>query len=121
MESLRLQTYIARCGIASRRKAEDIILARKVSVNGKIVTNMGIKVITTDNIEVNGQKIYLKEIKVYILLNKPVGVVTTVKDQFGRPTVLEFIKNIKERIYPVGRLDYDTCGLLILTNDGDFI
>lgn len=115
----RLQKYLAHAGIGSRRSCEEIILKGKVKVNGKIVTTLGTKVNPTrDNIEVNNQLITNKEDKVYLLLNKPDGYVTTVKDPRGRPTVIDLIENINKRIYPVGRLDYETEGLLLLTNDG---
>jgi len=115
----RLQKYLAHAGLGSRRSCEEIILKGKVKVNGKIVTTLGTKVNPTrDNIEVNNQLITNKEDKVYLLLNKPDGYVTTVKDPRGRPTVIDLIENINKRIYPVGRLDYETEGLLLLTNDG---
>ncbi len=112
----RLQKIIAESGYASRRKAEELITAGKVYVNGKKVTELGVKVSGDDIITIDGV-ILSKEDKVYYLLNKPRGVVTTVSDDLNRKTVLDFIKTDK-RIYPVGRLDYDTTGLLILTNDG---
>lgn len=119
MELERLQKYIARCGIASRRKAEELILEGQVKVNGKIVIELGTKIDTTkDTVTVNNKKISEVKEYVYIKLNKPVGYVTTVKDQFNRNTVVDLI-NIKERIYPIGRLDYNTSGLLLLTNDGN--
>lgn len=114
----RLQKYMAKCGVASRRKSEEIISQGRVSVNGKIVKEIVMIDEELDKVEVDGQIINLEEKKVYIILNKPVGVITSVKDQFGRKTVTEIVNN-KERVYPVGRLDYDTSGLLILTNDGD--
>ena len=120
MEQTRLQKYLANCGIASRRKSEELIAQGRVKVNGSTVTEMGYKILHTDVVEVDGKIIGLEKNKVYILLNKPTGYVTTSKDQFGRPTVLDLVKDIRERIFPVGRLDYDTSGLLILTNDGDF-
>ncbi len=120
MEMIRLQKYIADCGVASRRKAEELILQGSVKVNGSVVSEMGIKVGEGDLVEVNGEVIKPENNKVYILLNKPSGYVTTAKDQFGRPTVLDLLKGIQERVFPVGRLDYETTGLLILTNDGDF-
>lgn len=120
MENTRLQKFIADCGVASRRKAEELIKQGRVKVNGLVVTEMGIKVNETDSVEVDGRKIKPENKKVYIMLNKPAGYVTTAKDQFGRPTVLELLKGVSERVYPVGRLDYETTGLLILTNDGDF-
>ncbi len=116
----RLQKVIARAGIASRRKAEEMISAGEVKVNGKVITEMGLKVDPKqDFIEVDNQPLRnSEEEKVYILLHKPKGYVTTVKDPQGRSTVLDLVK-VPQRIYPVGRLDYDTSGLLILTNDGD--
>ena len=120
MELVRLQKYIADCGVASRRKAEEFIKQARVKVNGTVVTEMGIKVSDADLVEVDGKIIKPENKKVYILLNKPAGYVTTVKDQFGRPTVIDLLKGVKERVFPVGRLDYETTGLLILTNDGDF-
>ena len=114
----RLQKIIAQSGVASRRKAEELILDGKVKVNGKLVNKLGTKVSTSDEIEVNG-KLIEKELKEYYLLNKPRGVVTTTSDDKNRKTVVELI-NTNSRIYPVGRLDYDTTGALLLTNDGDF-
>lgn len=117
---LRLQKYIAKAGITSRRKAEKLIEEGRVKVNGKIVKEMGIKIDPKqDEVLVDNKKAELEDKKVYILLNKPEGYVTTLSDQFGRPTVVDLIKGVKERIYPVGRLDYDTSGLLLLTNDGN--
>lgn len=120
MEQIRLQKFLAHAGVASRRAAEEIILQGRVSVNGKIITQMGVLVGTEDIVTVDGQPIINKEYKVYIMLNKPIGYVSTSNDQFGRPTVIELVKDIKSRVYPVGRLDYDTSGLLLLSNDGDF-
>ena len=114
----RLQKIMAQCGVASRRKCEELIVEGKVKVNGKICNVLGTCVSSDDTIEVNG-KVIGKEKKVYILMNKPRNCVTTVSDDRGRPTVLDKIENIKARIYPVGRLDFDTTGALILTNDGD--
>ena len=108
-------------GIASRRKCEEYILQGKVKVNGKVVTELGTKVFPDkDEIEFEGRKLNVEEKNVYILLNKPIGYVTTTKDQFGRDDVLDLVK-VKERIVPVGRLDMYTSGALILTNDGDFV
>ena len=114
----RLQKVIAQSGVASRRKAEELIISGKVKVNGKIVTELGTKVTEKDTIEVNNEVIE-KEKKEYYLLNKPRGVVTTTKDDKNRKTVVDLIPT-NARIYPVGRLDYDTTGLLLLTNDGEF-
>lgn len=121
MEEERLQKYLASCGIASRRKAEELILQGKVKVNGKIVNELGIKINPNkDLIEYENKEVKLPEKNVYILLNKPIGYVTTAKDQFDRDSVLDLVKT-KERLVPVGRLDMYTSGALILTNDGDFV
>lgn len=117
----RLQKYLATCGVASRRKCEELIKEGKIKVNGKVVTELGTKVSNKDKVEFNGKVIKENNKKVYILLNKPIGYVTTVKDQFDRPTVMDLIKKEKTRLIPVGRLDMYTSGALILTNDGDFI
>ena len=114
----RLQKVIASSGITSRRKAEELITAGKVKVNGEVVTELGTKVTDKDRIEVDNVLI-AKELKEYYLLNKPRGVVTTTSDDKGRKTVVDLIPT-NARIYPVGRLDYDTTGVLLLTNDGDF-
>lgn len=112
----RLQKYMAECGIASRRKSEELILAGKVKVNGKVVKELGVKVSEKDDIEVNGT--YLrKEEKEYYILNKPEKTICSVSDDKGRITVVDLI-DTKEKIFPVGRLDYDTTGILLLTNDG---
>ena len=115
----RVQKVIANNGYCSRRKAEELIKAGKVRVNGEVVRELGTLVDTNDTIEVDGFVIDKAE-KIYILLNKPIGYVTTADDQFGRDTVLDLVK-VKERIVPVGRLDMYTSGALILTNDGDFV
>ena len=114
----RLQKVIASSGVTSRRKAEELITAGKVKVNGEVVTELGTKVTDKDRIEVDNVLI-AKEVKEYYLLNKPRGVVTTTKDDKDRKTVVDLIPT-NARIYPVGRLDYDTTGVLLLTNDGDF-
>ncbi|SHH50208.1 pseudouridine synthase [Tepidibacter thalassicus] len=117
---MRLNKYMALCGVASRRKSDELIKNKKVKVNGKIIDELGVDIdINKDIVEVDGKKIYLKNKKVYIILNKPEGYVTTVKDQFNRKKVLDLVENIDERIYPIGRLDYETSGLLFLTNDGE--
>lgn len=122
MPEMRLQKYISNAGICSRRKAEELITSGKVSVNETVVTELGTKVDSdTDIVKVNGKKIKCEQEHVYILLNKPVGYVTTVDDQFDRPIVLDLVKGVKEKLIPVGRLDMYTSGALILTNDGDFI
>lgn len=121
-EIVRLQKYIAMCGEASRRASEELIAAGKVKVNGCVITELGTKVeIGADTVVLNGKVIKPQNKKYYIMLNKPEGYVSTVSDQFDRPTVIDLLdEEIKTRIFPVGRLDYDTQGLLLLTNDGDF-
>ena len=120
-EKIRLQKYLAECGIASRRKAEEYIQEGKVQVNGKVVTELGVKINPEkDIVYFNNKKVAKQNENIYILLNKPIGYVTTTKDQFNRETVLDLIKGINKRIVPVGRLDMYTSGALILTNDGDF-
>lgn len=115
----RLQKYMARCGVASRRKCEEVITAGRVKVNDLVITELGFKIDPdNDKVHVDDKMINIEENKVYIALNKPEGVVSTVKDEKGRKTILDLI-GVKERIYPIGRLDYDTSGLIILTNDGD--
>ncbi len=120
MLEIRLQKFLAHAGIASRRKAEEMIKQGRVAVNNVIVENMGVTVSSNDVVTVDGVPVITEEKKVYIMLNKPVGFVSTSKDQFGRPTVIDLVKDVEMRIYPVGRLDYDTSGLILLTNDGDF-
>ncbi len=117
----RLQKYLANSGVASRRKCEELILQGKVTVNGEVVQELGRKISPdVDEVKFLGKLVQNNENMIYILLNKPIGYVTTAKDQFKRETVLDLIK-VKERIVPVGRLDMYTSGALILTNDGDFI
>ena len=121
MEEMRLQKYLAASGIASRRKCEELILNESIKVNGKVVTELGTKVNPEkDEVLYNGKKVNLEEEKIYILLNKPLGYITTAKEQFGRDKVLDLVK-INKRIVPVGRLDMYTSGALILTNDGEFV
>ncbi len=117
---MRLQKYLAMANVASRRASEKIITDGRVKVNGKTVTELGTKVTDGDEVEVDGKKVQLEKKKYYIMLNKPSGYVTTASDEFGRNTVLDLLGDVNGRIYPVGRLDADTEGLLILTNDGDF-
>ena len=121
-EIVRLQKYIAMSGTASRRAAEQLIDEGRVVVNGKKVTEQGVKVeIGCDTVEVDGILLKVNDKKIYIALNKPTGYVTTVKDQFDRPTVIDLVeKEIHTRVFPVGRLDYETEGLLLMTNDGDW-
>jgi len=122
VEQVRLQKFLANSGICSRRAAEKLIIDGKISVNGIVVTELGTKVQPEkDIIEYNGKKVNVQEKRVYILLNKPIGYVTTVKEQFGRPTVMDLIKDVGVNVVPVGRLDMYTSGAIILTNDGDFV
>lgn len=117
---MRLNKYMALCGVSSRRKSDELIKNKKVKVNGKIIDELGVDIdIDVDIVEVEDKKISLENKKIYIMLNKPEGYVTTVKDQFDRKSVIDLVKNVSERIYPIGRLDYETSGLLLLTNDGD--
>lgn len=117
---IRLQKVLAMAGVASRRHAEELIIGGKVKVNGKVVKELGTKVeVSRDKIEVNGKPLPPVERKVYYLLNKPRGYVTTLQDERGRKTVLDLLEGVQERVYPVGRLDYDSEGLLLLTNDGE--
>lgn len=118
---MRINKYLASSGIASRRKAEEFVKEGRIKVNGEIIYDLSCQVNeSTDIVEFDGKKISLDdEKKVYILLNKPEGYITTAKDQFGRKSVMDLIPCIKERVYPVGRLDYETSGLLLMTNDGD--
>ncbi|QOR35815.1 rRNA pseudouridine synthase [Clostridium sp. 'deep sea'] len=119
MKEIRLQKFMALCGVASRRASEKLIAEGRVKVNGIIVAEMGVKIDPEkDIILVNNKKIRLEQKKVYLLLNKPLGVITSVSDDLHRTTVVDLV-NIPERIYPVGRLDYNTTGAIILTNDGD--
>lgn len=117
----RLQKFLANSGVASRRKCEELILAGRVKVNGEIVTELGRKIDSDkDVVGFDDKEIKQQKNKVYILLNKPIGYVTTMKDQFNRDSVIDLVK-INERVVPVGRLDMYTSGALILTNDGDFV
>lgn len=115
----RLNKYIASCGICSRRKADDLILQGRVKINNEVVTNLGAQVNSNDIVKVDNKEINKEEKKVYIMLNKPKGYVTTSHDQFNRKSVLDLI-NEDVRVYPIGRLDMYTEGLLLLTNDGEF-
>lgn len=116
----RLHKYLARCGIASRRAAEKMITQGRVEVNGKVVTTLGTTIEPgTDMVTVDGRPVKAEERRIYLMLNKPAGFVTTARDDRGRPTVLELVKHVPARVFPVGRLDLDTEGLLLLTNDGD--
>lgn len=120
-EEMRLQQYMARCGVASRRASEEIIISGRVTVNGELVTTLGTKVSAKDEVCVDGKKIALEETKRYIILNKPAGYVCSSSDEKGRPIALDLLKEkYSERLYNVGRLDMFSCGLIIYTNDGDF-
>ncbi|UII54689.1 rRNA pseudouridine synthase [Cytobacillus spongiae] len=115
----RLQKVIAHAGFASRRKAEELIVEGRVKVNGKVVKELGVKVSPSDRVVVDGIPVEREE-PVYFMFYKPRGVISSVKDDKGRKVVTDFFENIEQRIYPVGRLDFDTSGLLLLTNDGEF-
>src|SRR5215470_5008832 len=119
MPKERLQKIVARAGVASRRAAEELILSGRVRVNGAVVTLLGTKVDRDDKVEVDGRRL-VAETPVYLVMNKPRGVVSTVRDPEGRSTVRELMGRVAERVFPVGRLDYHTSGVLLLTNDGDF-
>ncbi|MGI6732066.1 MAG: pseudouridine synthase [Anaerovoracaceae bacterium] len=116
---MRLNKYIAQAGIASRRKADELTIAGNVKINGVVMRQPGYNVVEGDVVEVNGKIINPQAKLVYIMLNKPKGYITSVKDESGRVTVMELIKDIDQRVFPVGRLDYNTSGMLLLTNDGD--
>ncbi len=117
----RLQKIMGRAGIASRRKCEQLIIEGRVRLNGEIVRELGVKADAShDMIEVNGKRLNFEEEKVYLILNKPTGCLTSVSDPFGRPTVIDLIGEEEARLFPVGRLDQDTEGLLLVTNDGEF-
>jgi len=115
----RLQKVMAHAGVASRRKSEELIQAGRVKVNGKVTRELGVQVSRQDTVEVDGVLI-AREHPVYFLLNKPRGILSTVSDDKGRKTVLDLFPHVEQRIYPIGRLDYDTTGALLLTNDGEF-
>jgi len=117
---MRINKYIANAGIASRRKADELIKAGKVQVNGKLMSQPGYDVADSDEVLVEGRSVQSAENKVYYAMNKPLGVITSVNDDRGRMTVVDIMSDVEERVFPVGRLDYNTSGLLLLTNDGDF-
>ena len=118
----RLQKFLASAGIASRRGAEQLILEGKIRVNGVVVKELGTKInVTKDKVFYNGKIVKPETKKVYYILNKPKGYISTVKDERGRKTVVDILSDVEERIFPIGRLDYNTEGLLLLTNDGDFM
>lgn len=116
---MRLNKYIAQSGIASRRKADELTLQGKVKINGVVMKEPGYDVVEGDRVEVNGREVKVDAKKVYIMLNKPKGYVTTADDDKNRPTVMDLVADIDERLFTIGRLDYNTSGLLLLTNDGD--
>jgi 23S rRNA pseudouridine2605 synthase len=121
MAEERLQKLLAHAGIASRRRSEELIREGRVTVNGSVVTELGTKADPErDHIKVDGKRVGAPEHLVYIAMNKPKNCVTTVSDPEGRPTVMDLLRGVKARVYPVGRLDYSSEGLLLLTNDGDF-
>lgn len=115
-----MHKFLADAGLASRRKCEELISQGRIEVDGQVVRTPGTKISGSEKIKADGKEIKLKQKRIYILLNKPVGYISTAKDQFSRKTVIDLVGMVKERVYPVGRLDYDTSGLIILTNDGDF-
>ena len=120
MPAERLQKVISQAGVASRRKAEELIVSGQVTVNGSVVTELGSKAdLEHDHIKVNGKLLHPPRRKVYIAMYKPINCVTTVSDPEGRDTVMDLLRGVKERVYPVGRLDYNSEGLLLFTNDGD--
>ena len=118
---MRLNKYIAASGTASRRKADELVFNGNVRVNGMVVKEPGYQVQPDDTVEVNGSRIIASDKKVYIAMNKPLGYVTTMKDQFGRPAVADLVTDIEERVFPVGRLDKDSQGLILLTNQGELV
>ena len=116
---MRLNKYIAQAGVASRRKADQLTENGAVRINGVVMKELGYDVQPEDTVEVNGRVLRPAAKKIYLVLNKPKGYITTVSDEQGRPTVMDLITDVTERVFPVGRLDYNTTGLLILTNDGE--
>lgn len=121
MAEQRLQKILSQAGVASRRKAEELITAGRVSVNGQIVTELGSKAdFESDHVKVDGRLLHAPKHHIYLAMNKPKGCVTTVSDPEGRETVMHLLKSVRERVFPVGRLDYQSEGLLLFTNDGDF-
>jgi 23S rRNA pseudouridine2605 synthase len=117
---IRLNKFLSQAGVASRREADSMIAEGRVKVNGQVIRELGSKINDEkDRVEVEGKRVKKSENLVYLILNKPQGFLVTLKDPFGRPTVTQLLPSLRERIFPVGRLDYDSCGLLILTNDGE--
>jgi len=116
---VRLNKFLSQSGIASRREADRLITEGRVSVNGQQVENLGLKIDSQEDVvEVNGRRVKKQENNIYLMLNKPPGFIVSLKDSFGRPTIMDLLPSLKERIFPVGRLDYKSQGLLLLTNDG---
>lgn len=120
METTRLNSMLARSGVASRRKCDELIFAGRVKVNGKVANSPGIQIHQTDKVTFDGRTIRLQKLKHYFILNKPIGFVCTAKPSLGQKSILTLFKGIKERLFTVGRLDKDTKGLILVTNDGDF-
>ena len=119
-EKVRLAKYLAEAGITSRRKAEQLIIDKRIAVNGQIIDQLAYNVTPeTDRVELDGRQISVEE-KIYLMMNKPTGVLSSVSDPHGRTTIIDLLADLPQRVYPVGRLDLDTEGLLLLTNDGDF-
>lgn len=116
---MRLNKYIAQSGLTSRRKADELIANGNVKVNGMVVTELGIDVQPDDIVEVNGSRVCAEQRLVYYMLNKPIGYVTTLSDEKDRPIVTDLLTDVSERVFPVGRLDFNTSGLLLMTNDGE--
>lgn len=116
---MRINKYLADCGVASRRKCDELIMQGKVKVNGKVTRELGLDIKPTDVVLFENRAVHAGTRRVYYKLHKPKGYVTTASDEKGRKTVVELMRKVQERVYPIGRLDYDTEGLLILTNDGD--
>jgi pseudouridine synthase len=115
----RLQKILSQAGVSSRRKAEELIRAGRVRVNGRVVRELGTRALPSDRITIDGRPLAVPETFLYLVLNKPTGVVTTAADPEGRPTVLDLLGKVRQRVFPVGRLDYHSAGLLLLTNDGE--
>ena len=117
---MRINKYLATCGLGSRRSVEELIKKGLISINNKVVTDLSFDVSSSDTVKYNGKTLSLVEDKVYIMLNKPKCYITSTKDEQGRKVVLDLLKGCKYKVFPVGRLDYNTEGLLLLTNDGDW-
>ncbi len=117
---MRINKFLAQSELGSRRSVEQLVLSGKVSINGEVVTNLAHQVEAGDVVMVNGKKVTQTENKVYMMLNKPIGYLSSTVDQFGKPNVLKLLPKMQEKVYPIGRLDFNTEGLLLLTNDGDY-